>query len=86
MLFYERSYGRSKMTAPPSSLSLLGPYFDAWNARDPDAVAAAFAEGGTYTDPTVSGPALTGTAIAGHARALLATFPDELSDPRRPGR
>lgn len=55
---------------------MLEPYFDASNTRDPDAVAAAFAEGGTYTDPTVSGPALTGTAIAGHGRALLAAFPD----------
>ena len=43
------------MTAPPSSLLLVEPYFDAWNVRDPEAVAAAFAEGGTYTDPTVPG-------------------------------
>jgi steroid delta-isomerase-like uncharacterized protein len=64
------------MTAPRHSLSLVEPYFDAWNARDPEAVAAAFAEGGTYTDPTVAGPPLTGTAIADHARALLAAFPD----------
>ena len=27
-------------------------YFDAWNARDPEGVAACFAPGGTYTDPT----------------------------------
>src|SRR5262245_10499465 len=65
----------AEMTAPPSSLTLVGPYFDAWNVRDPEAVAAAFAEGGTYTDPTVTGP-LTGTAIAEHARALLTAFPD----------
>ncbi len=64
------------MTAPLSSLSLAQLYFDAWNARDPEAVAAAFAEGGTYTDPTVAGPPLVGTAIAEHARALLAAFPD----------
>jgi steroid delta-isomerase-like uncharacterized protein len=64
------------MTAPPSSLPLVEPYFDAWNARDPQAVAAAFAEGGTYTDPTVTGPPLTGTAITEHARTLLTAFPD----------
>ena len=28
-------------------------YFDAWNRRDPDAIAAVFADGGTYTDPIV---------------------------------
>jgi steroid delta-isomerase-like uncharacterized protein len=64
------------MTALPDSPSLVDRYFDAWNARDPDAVAAAFAVGGTYTDPTVGEPPLAGTAIAGHARALLAAFPD----------
>ena len=64
------------MTAPSRSLSLVGPYFDAWNAQDPEAVAAAFTEGGTYTDPTVTGPPLTGTAITEHARALLTAFPD----------
>jgi len=66
----------AEMTAPPSSLLLVEPYFDAWNVRDPEAVAAAFAEGGTYTDPTVTGPPLTGTAITEHARALVTAFPD----------
>jgi hypothetical protein len=37
------------MTAP-SQLSLVEPYFDAWNARVPEAVVAAFADGGTCTD------------------------------------
>lgn len=64
------------MTALTDSPSLVQRYFDAWNTRDPDAVAAAFAAGGTYTDPTVGGPPLAGTAIAEHARALLAAFPD----------
>jgi steroid delta-isomerase-like uncharacterized protein len=64
------------MTALPGSPSLVERYFAAWNARDPDAVAAAFAAGGTYTDPTVGGPPLAGTAIAEHARALLAAFSD----------
>lgn len=64
------------MTALHDSPSLVQRYFDAWNARDPDAVAAAFAADGTYTDPTVGGPPLTGTAIAEHARALMTAFPD----------
>jgi len=34
------------------------PYFRAWNAHDPDGVAAALADGGTYTDPTVTGSPL----------------------------
>ena len=64
------------MTTLHDPPSLVQRYFDAWNARDPDAVAAAFAVDGTYTDPTVGGPPLAGTAIAEHARALLAAFPD----------
>jgi steroid delta-isomerase-like uncharacterized protein len=64
------------MTALLDSPGLVERYFGAWNARDPGAVAAAFAAGGTYTDPTVGRPPLAGTAIAEHARALLAAFPD----------
>ena len=52
------------------------PYFRAWNTHDPDGIAAALAEGGTYTDPTISGAPLTGAQIAGHARAVLTAFPD----------
>ena len=50
-------------------------YFAAWNARDPEAVAAAFAEDGIYRDPGVPdglGPAAT----AGYAAGLWAAFPD----------
>ena len=57
------------MTAALSSQ--VEPYFRAWNAHDPDGVAAALAEGGTYTDPTVTGSALTAAQVAEHARALL---------------
>ena len=49
-------------------------YFDAWNQRDPAAIVATFAEGGTYSDPTV--PALTGSALATHTSGLFAAFPD----------
>ena len=64
------------MTALQDPPSLIERYFDAWNARDPDAVEAAFAADGTYTDPTVDGPPLAGSAIVEHARVLLAAFPD----------
>lgn len=64
------------MTAPPGSLPLAEPYFDAWNARDLQSVAGAFAEGGTYIDPVVTGLSLTGRAITGRARALFTASPD----------
>jgi steroid delta-isomerase-like uncharacterized protein len=64
------------MAAVTSSLAHVACYFQAWNTRDPDAVVAAFAEGGTYTDPTVSGPPLSGSALADHVRALFVAFPD----------
>lgn len=50
-------------------------YFDAWNRRDPSAVVAAFAEGGTYSDP-VAGQGLRGQAIAEYAGGLFAAFAD----------
>ncbi|MFN8588667.1 MAG: ester cyclase [Candidatus Eisenbacteria bacterium] len=49
-------------------------YLDAWNAHDPGAIAATFAPGGTYTDPST--PALTADAIGGHAQRLWGAFPD----------
>ncbi len=64
------------MIATSGSLAQAEAYFDAWNAHDPEAVAAAFAEDGTYTDPTVAGPPLCGHAVAEHARALFTGFPD----------
>ena len=50
-------------------------YFDAWNRRDPTAIVATFAEGGTYSDPA-AGQGLTGQAIAAYAGGLFAAFPD----------
>ena len=50
-------------------------YFDSWNARDPAGVLAAFAPGGTYTDPTGTSP-LSGPALEEHVRALFLAFPD----------
>jgi steroid delta-isomerase-like uncharacterized protein len=49
-------------------------YFAAWNARNPDAIVAAFAAGGTYTDPLAG--TLTGPAIGAYAGRLFAAFPD----------
>jgi steroid delta-isomerase-like uncharacterized protein len=51
-------------------------YFQAWNDRDPAAVVAAFDGDGTYTDPSVSGPPLSGERLAAHATALFTGFPD----------
>jgi steroid delta-isomerase-like uncharacterized protein len=59
-------------------------YFQAWNDRDPAAVVAAFAEGGTYTDPNVAGPPLSGPALASYAQGLFEGFPDlrfEVAEP-----
>jgi steroid delta-isomerase-like uncharacterized protein len=64
------------MAMSQSYLMQVESYFTAWNARDPEAVAATLAADGTYTDPTVTGPPLAGAVLAGHARALFASFPD----------
>ena len=50
-------------------------YLDAWNARDARAIVATFAEGGTYEDPTTSGP-IPGAAIGEYASVLWRAFPD----------
>jgi steroid delta-isomerase-like uncharacterized protein len=50
-------------------------YFEAWNARDPDAVAAAFSAEGVYADPTVP-EGLPPQGTAGYAAGLFAAFPD----------
>ena len=54
-------------------------YFDAWNRHDPEAIAATFVQGGTYTDPNVP-EGLSGRAIAEYASGLFAAFPDLLFD------
>lgn len=58
-----------------SVLDLATRYFDAWNARDADAVAATFAPGGTYHDPTLPEP-LNAAALKGYCAGLWETFPD----------
>lgn len=55
-------------------LDVAQTYFDAWNRRDPAAILATFAEGGTYSDPIAAG--LSGPALAATASGLFAAFPD----------
>lgn len=64
------------MTALLPGLTQVQSYFDAWNAHDPAAITAAFDPGGTYSDPTVTGPPLSGAALAERAQALFAGLPD----------
>ncbi len=58
-----------------NTLDVARKYFEAWNSRDPSAIVATFAEGGTYTDPA-SGGALTGQALAEYTGGLFSAFPD----------
>ena len=50
-------------------------WFDAWNARDADAVAAVMAERGAFSEPSTEGP-VADQALAAHVRSLVARFPD----------
>ena len=57
------------------ALRVADRYFDAWNRRDPEGIAASLGEDGTYSDPNVPdglGPAAT----AEYAAGLFAGFPD----------
>jgi steroid delta-isomerase-like uncharacterized protein len=56
-------------------LDVARKYFDAWNHRDPAAIASTFAEGGTYSNPATGHP-LTKEALVSYAQHLLAAFPD----------
>jgi steroid delta-isomerase-like uncharacterized protein len=56
------------------ALSAARRYFDAWNRRDPEAISAAFAADGTYTDP-ISGT-IPGAAAGQYAQGLFETFPN----------
>lgn len=56
-------------------LELADAYFNAWNARDAEALVAAFTPSGNYSDPTTNGP-LSGEAIGAYAKSLWEAFPD----------
>jgi steroid delta-isomerase-like uncharacterized protein len=58
-----------------TALDVAQQYFDAWNRRDPAAVLATMAEGGTYSDPGTGGP-IGGPAFTGYMQGLFAAFPD----------
>lgn len=64
------------MSVSPGALAQVECYFNAWNTGDAEGVAAVFAPGGSYTDPTVTGPPLSGAALAEHVGVLVAGFPD----------
>src|SRR5215469_4188598 len=64
------------MGAPSGQMAGVQRYCDSWNASDPAGVLVAFAPGGTFTDPTVTGPPLSGPTLEEHARALFLAFPD----------
>ena len=58
-----------------SNLDVAQEYFDAWNRRNPAAIVATFAEGGTYNDPA-SGGDLSGQALVEYTSGLFSAFPD----------
>lgn len=62
--------------------SVVVAYVEAWNDHDADALVETFAEGGTFTDPTVP-EGLTGDAIGEHAAGLWRAFPDLSFDVER---
>lgn len=58
-------------------------YFAAWNARDPDAIAATLVPNGSYSDPSVP-DGVPPEGLAGYAGGLFAAFPDlafEIDEP-----
>ena len=69
---FEISYGKINQM---NALAVAQSYFDAWTHRDADGIIAAFAEGGTYSDPTV-GQGISREAAADYARGLWDVFPD----------
>lgn len=50
-------------------------YFNAWIARDADAILATLASDGTYSDPSTGGP-ISGAALHGYVTGLWSVFPD----------
>jgi steroid delta-isomerase-like uncharacterized protein len=69
------AHERTTTLSPADALTVARAYLDAWNRRDPAAIQASFAEGGTYRDPGVP-DGLTGPAIAAYADIFFAAFPD----------
>jgi steroid delta-isomerase-like uncharacterized protein len=57
------------------TLKIIQKNFDTWNRHDADAVAATYAEGGTYSHPR-AGENLTGEAIRKFVKAVWVAYPD----------
>jgi len=57
-----------------TSLDAARQYLDAWNARDAEAIAKTFSDGGTYCDPAAG--EIAGEAIGANAKRLWSAFPD----------
>ena len=57
-----------------STTEIVDAYFDGWNAHEPAEVAALFASGGTYEDPTTEGP-VGPEAVPGIVARLCELFP-----------
>jgi ketosteroid isomerase-like protein len=73
-----RDMGAPAADEPPETADVLAVvyrYFDAWNARDGDAVAECFAPRGAFSEPSTDGP-IRGEALAAQVRSLVAQFPD----------
>ncbi len=58
-----------------NAMEIAQRYFEAWNSHDAEAIVGAFAEGGTYSDPT-GGQVLHGERLANYAKGLRQAFPD----------
>jgi hypothetical protein len=58
-----------------AALAHIDAFFEGWNAHDAHAVAAAFAPGGSYADPTTSGT-VPGAELGRIVEPLCAAFPD----------
>lgn len=58
-----------------SALQAANEYFNAWNAKDAEAILASLSPNGTYADPITGGP-ISGNALKEYVQALWSAFPD----------
>ena len=72
---YRSHSGRVYARLGINALEVSQRSIDAWKRHDADALAAVYAEGGTYHNPRFDHP-LTGQAIADFAKSVWAAYPD----------
>jgi steroid delta-isomerase-like uncharacterized protein len=72
---HPRRHGRGDEEVTMSAEDAARRYFEAWIARDPEAIAATFATDGVYADPGVP-DGLPPQGTAAYAAGLFAAFPD----------